>query len=98
LDKYSNIVGRTCSDISQSNDPATLIEFYLPIQEYLPGQHIPDISAHGCTEVVKTAYSGLVSNKDVLDLAFVLDPAFIDGKTNIFFGNGKCISVLLQMV
>jgi len=65
-----------------------LIEFYLPIEEYLPRQHVPDMSAHGwkdIAEVVKTEYSDLVSNKDVLDLVFVLDPAFIDGKTNIIF-------------
>jgi len=88
LKNYSSIVGQTCSDISQSNDPSTLIEFYLPIQEYLPEQHVPDMSAHACkdiVEVVKTEYSGSVSNKDVLDLVFVLDPAFIDGKTNVVF-------------
>ena len=44
--------------------------------------------AHACEdiqELVKTEYSGSVSNKDVQDIAFVLDPAFIDGKTNIVF-------------
>jgi len=70
----SSIVGQTCFDMSQGNDPAALIEFYLPIQEYLPGQHVPNISAHACKdiqELVKTEYSGSVSNKYVKDLAFV---------------------------
>jgi len=90
LNKFSRIIGRTCSDIFQSEDLATLIEYYLPIKEYLPGIHIPDGSAHACDdiqEVVKTKYTGTVSNKDILDLAFILEPAFIEGKTNIvFFG------------
>ncbi len=86
--QYSSIVGRTCSDISRINNPSTLIEFYLPFQEYLPGHHIPDMSAHACEdiqEIVKTEYSGTVSNQDIVDLAFVLQPTFVDGKTNIVF-------------
>jgi len=70
------------------NDPSTLVEFYLPLQEYLPGHHIPDVSAHACEdieEIVKTEYIGTVSNQDIVDLAFVLDPTFVDGKTNIVF-------------
>jgi len=34
---------------------------------------------------MKTEYSAAISNKDVLDLVFVLDLAFIDVKTNIIF-------------
>ena len=88
--KFSSIIGRTCSDVFHSDDPAALIEYYLPIQEYIPGIHLPDVSAHACDdirELVKTKYTGTISNKDVLDLAFILKPAFIEGKTNIvFFG------------
>jgi len=86
--QFSSIVGRTCSDVSRMNDPSTLVEFYLPLQEYLPGHHIPDVSAHACEdieEIVKTEYIGTVSNQDIVDLAFVLDPTFVDGKTNIVF-------------
>jgi len=64
------------------------MEFYLPIREYLPGVHIPDMSAHACEdiwEVVKTEYSSAISNKDVVDIVFVLDPVFIHEKTNIVF-------------
>jgi len=86
--QFSSIVGRTCSDVSRMNDPSMLVEFYLPLQEYLPGHHIPDVSAHACEdieEIVKTEYIGTVSNQDIVDLAFVLDPTFVDGKTNIVF-------------
>jgi len=85
---YSFIIGQTCLHISQDDDPATLIGFYLPIQEYLPRQHVSNMSAYACKDIqefVKTEYYGLVSNKYVQDLAFVLDVAFIDGKTNIVF-------------
>jgi len=88
IKQFSNIVGRTCSDILQINDPATLIEFFLPLKEHLPEHHIPDMSAQACKdiqELVKTEHSGAVSNQDIVDLAFVLDPTFIDGKTNIVF-------------
>jgi len=88
LFKCSIIIGQTRSNVNHNDDPATLVEFYLPIKEYLPAIHIPDISAHACEdirELVKTEYSGTVSNNDVLDLAFVLDPVFIDAKTNIVF-------------
>jgi len=87
LKEFSSIIGRTCSGISnESNNPATLVDFYLPIQEYLPGIHIPDMSVRACEdirELIKMEHSGTISNKDVLDLAFVLNPAFIDAKTNI---------------
>jgi len=86
--QFSIIVGRTCSDIYYNNNPATVIEFFLPIQEYLPGHHIPDIHAHACEdimELVKTEQRATISNEDIFDLAFVLDPGFIDEKTNIVF-------------
>jgi len=86
--KFSSIVGRTCSDIFRANDPATLIEFFLPIEEYLPGHHIPDMSARACEdikEVVKTEHKATISNQDIVDLAFVLEPGFVDEKTNIVF-------------
>jgi len=99
LKKFSSIIGQTCSNISErSNNPATVIEFYLPIKEYIPGLHIPDISARACEcipEVVKTEYTGAISNEDILDLAFVMDPAFIDERTNIVFLNGKCFCMSL---
>jgi len=86
---FSSVVGRTCSDIVRINtDPATLIEIYLPMQEYLPGCHTPDMSARACEdiqELVKTEHCATVSNKDIIDLAFVLEPVFIDIKTNIVF-------------
>jgi len=87
---FSSIVGRTCSDVLSMNnsDPATLIEIFLPMKEYLPGHHVPDISAGACDdiqELVKTELRAEVINKDVMDLAFVLDPVFIDVKTNIVF-------------
>jgi len=86
--KFSSIVGRTCSDIFWVNDPATLIEFFLPIKEYLPGHHIPDMSACACEdikEVVKTEHKAAISNQDIVDLAFVLEPGFVDKKMNIVF-------------
>jgi len=86
--QFSIIVGRTCSDIYYNNNPATVIEFFLPIQEYLPGHHIPDIRAHACEdikELVKTEQRATISNEDIFDLAFVLDPGFIDEKTNVVF-------------
>jgi len=83
----------------QNSDPATLVEFFLPMQEYLPGHHVPDIYAHACEdikELVKTEHSAAISNEDISDLAFVLDPGFIDEKTNIvFFWDGKCVSLPL---
>jgi len=85
---FSSIVGLTCTDIFQANEPATLIELFVPLQEYLPGHHIPDMSARACEnikELVKTEHKATVSNEDVIDLAFVLDPGFIDKKTNIVF-------------
>jgi len=88
LKQYSSIVGRTCSDIIENNAPATLIEFFLPMQEYLPGHHVPDMYAHACEdimELVKTEHTATISNEDILDLAFVLDPVFIGEKTNIAF-------------
>ncbi len=72
----------------QNHDPATLVEFFLPVQEYLPGHHVPDMYARACEdikELVKTEHSAAINNEDILDLAFVLDPGFIDEKTNIVF-------------
>jgi len=86
--QFSIIVGRTCSVIFHNNNPATVIEFFLPIQEYLPGHHIPDIHAHACDdimELVKTEQRATISNEDIFDLAFALNPGFIDKKTNIVF-------------
>jgi len=79
-------------DIFQANEPATLIELFVPLQEYLPGHHIPDMSAHACEdikELVKMEHKAKISNEDVMDLAFVLDPGFIDEKTNIVFWGMK---------
>jgi len=90
IKQFSSIIGQTCLDISWINNPSALVEFYLPLQKYLPGyHHIPHMSAHACKdiqEVVKIKHScGTVSNWDSIDLAFVLGPTFIDGKTNIVF-------------
>jgi len=44
--------------------------------------------AHACEdimELVKTEHTEKISNEDILDLAFILDPGFIDEKTNIVF-------------
>jgi len=85
--QFSGIVGRTCSDIFHNN-PATVVEFFLPMQDYLPGHHVPDIYAHACEdikELVKMEKRATISNEDILDLAFVLHPGFMDGKTNMYF-------------
>ncbi len=87
IKQFSSIVGQTCTKIFWFNDPATLIELFAPLQKYLPGHHIPDMSAHGCKDIkellVQTKHSATISNEDVLDLAFVLDPGLIAKKTNI---------------
>jgi len=87
IKQFSSIVGQTCTKIFWFNDPATLIELFAPLQKYLPGHHIPDMSAHVCKDIkellVQTKHSATISNEDVLDLAFVLDPGFIAKKTNI---------------
>jgi len=84
----------------QNHDPATLVEFFLPVQEYLPGHHVPDMYARACEdikELVKTEHSAAINNEDILDLAFVLDPGFIDEKTNIVFWGWKmCFSVAMN--
>ncbi len=88
IKQFSSIVGRTCSDIFHNNHPATVVEIFLPMQEYLPGHHVPDMHAHACEdikELVKTEKRATICNQDISDLAFVLDPTFIDEKTNIVF-------------
>ena len=63
------------------------MELFVPLQKYLPGHHIPDMSAHGCKDIkellVQTKHSATIGNEDVLDLAFVLDPGLIAKKANI---------------
>jgi len=49
--KFSSIIGQTCSDVFHCDDPATLIEYYLPIQEYILGIHLPEVSAHACDDI-----------------------------------------------
>jgi len=88
IKQFSSIFGRTCSDIFHDNNPATVVEIFLPMQEYLPGHHVPDMHAHACEnikELVKTEKRATISNQDISDLAFVLNPKFIDEKTNIVF-------------
>ncbi len=51
LKKFSSIIGQTCSDVFHCDDPATLIEYYLPIQEYILGIHLPEVSAHACDDI-----------------------------------------------
>jgi len=86
--KFSSIAGLTCTNIFQANEPATVIELFVPLQEYLPGHHILDMFACACKdikELVKMGHKATISSEDVMDLAFVLDPGFIDEKTNIVF-------------
>jgi len=65
-----------------------MVEFFLPMQEYLPGHHVPDMYVHACEDIKEPCEDGeraTISDDNILNLEFVLDPGFIDEKTNIVF-------------
>jgi len=82
--RFSFIVGQIKG---YSESGTIMVEFYLPLNEFLPRNANSRMSINsgpcaGIKELIKTPYIGCVKNVDVIDLAFVFSPLFLENVTH----------------
>ncbi len=83
---FSYIVGRIANGNAEATG-MTRVEFFLPLKEFVPQNCNSRMSINSgpCAsikELIKTPYIGCMKNSDILDLAFVFSPLFLETATH----------------
>jgi len=88
IQPFSYIVGQVANGSAEAAiGHMTRVEFFLPLTEFVP-QNVNScmlINSGPCAgikELIKTPYIGCMKNTDIMDLAFVFSPLFLEIATH----------------